>query len=132
MSEYHQRVRLNALHLGAGLRDRRDSGSDGVLKDLCLAGEIDNDVTFLKGDGRIVATGIVEARVEILRLRIEAGNNDAEFISFHRGTIQIELFALPLFYLRMILSENRFPPSDQVRGQAFSGSCALALLVECI
>jgi hypothetical protein len=29
------------------------------------------------------------------------------------------------FLLRMIFSENRFPPSDQVRGQAFSGSCAL-------
>jgi len=26
--------------------------------------------------------------------------------------------------LGMILSENRFPPLDQVRGQAFSGSCA--------
>jgi hypothetical protein len=26
--------------------------------------------------------------------------------------------------LRMIFSENRLPPSDQVRGQAFSGSCA--------
>jgi hypothetical protein len=26
----------------------------------------------------------------------------------------------------MILSENRFPPSDQVRGQAFSGSCLQA------
>src|ERR1700693_2854269 len=24
----------------------------------------------------------------------------------------------------MILSENRFPPSDQVRGRAFSGSCS--------
>ena len=24
----------------------------------------------------------------------------------------------------MILSENRLPPSDQVRGQAFSGSCS--------
>src|ERR1700685_421855 len=24
----------------------------------------------------------------------------------------------------MIFSENRFPPSDQVRGQAFSGSCS--------
>jgi len=27
----------------------------------------------------------------------------------------------------MIGSENRFTPSDQVRGQAFSGSCALGL-----
>jgi hypothetical protein len=26
--------------------------------------------------------------------------------------------------LSMIFSENRFPPSDQVRGQAFSGSCS--------
>jgi hypothetical protein len=26
----------------------------------------------------------------------------------------------------MILSENRYPPSDQVRGQAFSGSCSRA------
>src|SRR5271170_4557054 len=24
----------------------------------------------------------------------------------------------------MILSENRYPPSDQVRGRAFSGSCS--------
>ena len=37
--------------------------------------------------------------------------------------------ALPLGYapmlcLRMIFFENRLPPSDQVRGQAFSGSCA--------
>jgi TRAP-type mannitol/chloroaromatic compound transport system substrate-binding protein len=27
----------------------------------------------------------------------------------------------------MIFSENRFPPLDQVRGQAFSGSCCRAL-----
>src|ERR1051326_6785895 len=25
----------------------------------------------------------------------------------------------------MILSENRYPPPDQVRGQAFSGSCSI-------
>src|ERR1019366_153106 len=30
------------------------------------------------------------------------------------------------FSLRMIFSENRFPPSDQVRRQAFSGSCAIS------
>src|SRR5580704_661164 len=29
-----------------------------------------------------------------------------------------------LFQVSMILSENRLPPSDQVRGQAFSGSCS--------
>src|SRR5208282_2910004 len=28
----------------------------------------------------------------------------------------------PGFCLSLILSENRYPPSDQVRGQAFSGS----------
>src|SRR5580658_1159100 len=37
----------------------------------------------------------------------------------------------------MIFSENRFPPSDQVRGQAFSGSCSIegrvmkSLFIDC-
>src|SRR5260370_39838689 len=30
----------------------------------------------------------------------------------------------------MIFSENRYPPSDQVRGQSFSGSCSCARTYE--
>ena len=41
-----------------------------------------------------------------------------------RDPIKLNRITVSFFGWSMIFSENRCPPSDQVRGQAFSGSCS--------
>src|ERR1700683_4483590 len=46
------------------------------------------------------------------------------FQSLDHDPIQLNRIMVQFFAWSTIFSENRFPPSDQVRGQAFSGSCS--------
>ena len=50
-------------------------------------------------------------------------------VALERERFRSNRMARWLFWWRMILSENRLPPPDQVWGQAFSGSCS-SFLVE--
>jgi hypothetical protein len=82
VGQINERIGLYPIHLRTGRLDALDGGTDGRIDGFRFSRKVRNDVALLKRDRRVVAARVVKARLEVVRLRIEAGRNDAELILF--------------------------------------------------
>jgi hypothetical protein len=75
-------ARLDVLDGSAGRLNVLDGGHQGVGKIPRLARKLDEDSAIYEGDGRVIATGLEKAVLEIFRLRVQPRSDECEFKYF--------------------------------------------------